>query len=166
MDAALSMRGQYLQAASAFEKAIKIYTRWAEPYYNLSQARRNLHQDGEARVAKQRVTRAGGTSPGGESFFKPKLLEFCQWLAETRYPASRGRGMQPSGVRIYYYTLLALLRQHPLALIDLLVDGLPLSLEQRFLDLAPKVAKRLALDLKHAMRLLRGRLVEMELEKR
>jgi hypothetical protein len=106
-------------------------------------------------VTQHRAARTGGISPGGDSFLiKPKLLEYCQWLAETRYPPNRGRGMQPSGVRIYYYTLLALLRQHPLALIDLLADGLPLPLEHRFLDLAPTIARRLALDFKHVLRLL------------
>ncbi|MDQ5837544.1 MAG: tetratricopeptide repeat protein, partial [Acidobacteriota bacterium] len=54
---ALGMRGQYLQAASAFEKAIKIYPKWAEPYYNLSQARRHLHQDDEARAAYNRAVK-------------------------------------------------------------------------------------------------------------
>ncbi|HEY7355338.1 MAG TPA: hypothetical protein VH590_02695, partial [Ktedonobacterales bacterium] len=64
--------------------------------------------------------------------------------------------MLPSFVRVYYYTILALLRQHPLALIGLLSAGLPLSLEQRFVDLAPSVARHLALDFKRASRLLQS----------
>ncbi|HEY7357446.1 MAG TPA: hypothetical protein VH590_13300, partial [Ktedonobacterales bacterium] len=64
--------------------------------------------------------------------------------------------MLPGSVRVYYYTILALLRQHPLALIDLLSAGLPLHLEQRFVDLAPRVARHLALDFKRASRLLQS----------
>jgi hypothetical protein len=63
--------------------------------------------------------------------------------------------MPPSGARIFYFTRLALLRQNPSAIIEPDAQIIEDALAQRFLDLAPSIARRLAADYKHAIRLLK-----------
>lgn len=89
----------------------------------------------------------------------------CQRLAERRYPATSGQAMLPSGARIFYFTRLALLRQEPLEKIELDENPLPTAQVRGFLELAPGIAKRLAEDYKHALRLLDPKQSDMEMRR-
>jgi hypothetical protein len=91
--------------------------------------------------------RAGDTT--GEDLFA-----WVQRLAERTYPPTQGRGIPPSGARIFYITCLALRRQDPQAVIAPDANLVLPPLAQRFRALAPDIARHLATDFKRAVRLL------------
>ncbi len=102
--------------------------------------------------------------PGGK-FYGEDLFWYCQWLAETRYPATSGQGKRPSGALIYYIVRLLLLRDYPGAVIEPDAALVSSALAERFLELAPQIARRLAIELKHALRLIDRKQVADELQR-
>ncbi|HLW02214.1 MAG TPA: hypothetical protein VKT82_26400 [Ktedonobacterales bacterium] len=102
--------------------------------------------------------------PGG-ILYGEDLFWYCQWLAETRYPATSGQGKRPSGALIYYVVRLVIMRMYPGAILQPDAGPVPAALAEPFLELAPQIARRLAIELKHALRLIDRRQVAGELQR-
>ncbi len=82
--------------------------------------------------------------PGG-ILYGEDLFWYCQWLAETRYPATSGQGKRPSGALIYYVVRLVIMRMYPGAILQPDAGPVPAALAEPFLELAPQIARRLAI---------------------